>query len=384
MTKNIIIIVKSMRNYVQLGGYMKTIIFRPTNNCNLRCTYCYDQDSHNDSITNCQEQSNQVFEREYQQLLRDFEILYAGEERKKLILHGGEPLLIRPTNIDRLCHDLNQNFGDVKYSIQTNGTLITKEVIDVFKKYNFSVGLSLDGCNEAQNCQRIFPNNKNSFESVMRKIRLLQDEEVKFGIIMSIAKQHIGCEQEMYDFISRNHLRCNIRPVFASSQDAISKVMTEDEFATFYNNMFDIWFNDTDERISTYQITELYDSLKEVIVAGYVKNSCSNTQDCFRNFISLDVDSNLYACNRLYGKKEFYYGNLKTDDMAVIQEKIEQLARLREELIAKRCGDCEIYGNCYGGCPAEGYSVNKSLGERSPLCKIKKLTRSHIKGVVYE
>lgn len=40
--------------------------------------------------------------------------------KKKLILQGEEPLLIRPDNIDRLCHDLNQRFGDIRYSIQTN------------------------------------------------------------------------------------------------------------------------------------------------------------------------------------------------------------------------------------------------------------------------
>ena len=72
-------------------------------------------------------------------------------------------MLIRPDNIDRLCHDLNQRFGDIRYSIQTNWTLITKDVISIFKRYNFSVGLSLDGGNESQSCQRVFPNNQNSF-----------------------------------------------------------------------------------------------------------------------------------------------------------------------------------------------------------------------------
>ncbi len=362
---------------------MRTIVFRPTNDCNLRCKYCYDANSHINSCSDVIKSSNDVFEKEYDQLLKDFEIIYDDNKHLHLIFHGGEPLLIKSYNIDRLCTDL-KSIGDIEYSIQTNGTLINKDIIEVLKKHNFKVGISLDGCNEKQNSERVFSNEKNSYNVVMNKIRLLQEEDIKFGIIMSIAKQHTGCEQELYNFIGNNNLYCNVRPIFADPNTCSSTVMTGEEYSTFFNNLFDIWFNDKDKKVNTNQIMDFKIALKEVIYKNYHKNRCSTQNNCFENFISLDVHSNLYACNRLYGNKEFYYGNLKENSYDDIKKKIEKLTSLRQSLIEKSCGDCEIYDKCYGGCPAEAYRVSGDIGEKSPLCKIKKLTREHIYGEVYE
>jgi uncharacterized protein len=363
---------------------MRTIIFRPTNDCNLRCKYCYDAASHVNSCSKTIKEANKKFEKEYDQLLKDFDLIYEDKDHLKLIFHGGEPLLIKPSNIDRLCTDLSNNFDDISYSIQTNGTLINDETIDVFKKHDFKVGLSLDGCNEQQNCQRIFPGGKNSFDAVMSKIKLLKDNDVRLGIIMSIAKQHEGCEQEIYDFIANNDLKVNIRPVFGDSTVDKSTIMTPEEYATFFNNMFDLWFNDEKERVDTNQVTELYDVLKDVLVDNYRKRSCSTSGNCFKNFISLDVDSNLYACNRLYGDPRFYYGNLKKDSIHNIRLNYENLANIRNNLIeGGSCALCDLHDKCHGGCPAEAIRVYGDIGAPSPICKIKKLTREHIKGEVY-
>jgi uncharacterized protein len=68
------------------------------------------------------------------------------KEGGKFSLFGGEPLLTDIETIEELW-----KFGYEKYGvngIQTNGTLITDEHIRLFKKYNVSVGISLDGPDE--------------------------------------------------------------------------------------------------------------------------------------------------------------------------------------------------------------------------------------------
>ena len=69
---------------------------------------------------------------------------------------------------------------------------------------------------QKMNKYRIYSDGKNSFNIVMKKIELLKDENAKFGLIMSLSKQILGHEQELYDFIAQNNLRCNIRPIFIS------------------------------------------------------------------------------------------------------------------------------------------------------------------------
>jgi uncharacterized protein len=363
---------------------MRTVVFRPTNNCNLRCTYCYDKNNHNEKVDRIRKNANDKFENEFDNLIKDFKILFKDERYPKIIFHGGEPLLIYPNNLKLFCNELNKNINNIDYSIQTNGTLINSETIDLFKKEKFHVGVSLDGCNENENKCRIFINGKNSFKPVMKNIKLLKDNNVKFGVIMSINKDHIGNEEKLYDFISDENISCNIRPVFASNPDSISKVMNEEEYATFFNNLFDIWFDDKEGKVSTHQVTELYDALKEVIKDNYESNLCSNSDNCFRNFISLDVDSNLYACNRLYGKEKFYYGNLKEISMEEVKEKIDNLLEERRKSISSSCSNCNSFNNCHGGCPAESYDIYEDILHKSNMCKVKSLVREHIKERVYE
>lgn len=65
------------------------------------------------------------------------------EEGQEFSVFGGEPLLMKPQDLEKLF-----SFGFKKHGksgIQTNGTLITDDHINMFVRYNVHVGLSVDG-----------------------------------------------------------------------------------------------------------------------------------------------------------------------------------------------------------------------------------------------
>lgn len=99
--------------------------------CNLSCPYCYEhpmRDAGN-----------------FRQKTYSLEKMLAGLEKEggQFSLFGGEPLL---TDIDDLETILKWGFERYGVNgIQTNGVLITDRHIDMFKKYNVHVGVSLDG-----------------------------------------------------------------------------------------------------------------------------------------------------------------------------------------------------------------------------------------------
>lgn len=355
---------------------MKNVIFRPTNSCNLRCTYCYDKNNHNESDIKLREKATEIFLKQEDNILKSLSILFKDEKEPHIIFHGGEPLLIDTKVLDDFCYKLKELFN-ITFSIQTNGTLIDDKVIELFKKYNFKVGISLDGCNEYQNASRIFPNGLNSFKTILKKMKMLQENNVKFGLIMSITKAHTNGEKELYDFIGDNNFSCNIRPVFSSDPDI--KVMSPEEYVNFFMNLFDIWFNDESKKVRTHQILELYQALKNELDPNFYERTCNNSNRCFKDFISLDIFSNLYACNRLYGIDKFYYGNLNSDSIDVINNKIDDLLEERNNSISNSCSNCEIIDKCYGGCPAESYDMYKDILHPTDYCKIKKLTSTNIK-----
>jgi radical SAM protein with 4Fe4S-binding SPASM domain len=111
-----------------------TVELRPLGvTCNIQCQYCY-QNPQRDAGN---------FARRY-----DLEKMKAAAERegRAFSLFGGEPLLVREADLEDLWSWGFEKFG--RNAVQTNGTLITDGHIALFKKYNVSVGISVDGPDE--------------------------------------------------------------------------------------------------------------------------------------------------------------------------------------------------------------------------------------------
>lgn len=331
-----------------------TIIFRVTNSCNLNCKYCYDKQNH----MNMREE-NERFSLKMSSFVDNISSLWNDKNAKsEIIFHGGEPLIINADNYDRLMAKIKEIYPNAKFSMQTNATLLNEKNIKILKKYNVHIGISIDGFDEQTNHCRVYKNGKNSFDKIMQNIKLLKDNNVSFGIIMTLTNSAKGKEQEFYKFISENDLKCNIRPAFQCNQSNVD-FMTNDDYFEFFQKIFDIWIKDENKTIKLTQIREIYDEFAKALQPNYRNKSCSVSGNCFKNFISLDTMGNLYSCNRTYNNPEFFYGNISEMEIEQLEKKINERIRERQQYLEKsKCKKCKIYDECKGGCPANSYSLH--------------------------
>lgn len=98
--------------------------------CNLSCSYCYEN-AMRDAGNFTKEQDIEAVK---EALL---------EEGAAFTTFGGEPLRAGKEHLEEIWQFGKEQFG--RNTIQTNGTLIDDEWIRLFKKYNVSVGISMDG-----------------------------------------------------------------------------------------------------------------------------------------------------------------------------------------------------------------------------------------------
>ena len=146
-----------------------------TNACNLNCTYCYDKDNH----TIPQKEDYKVINN-LDKIVNNIVKIFDNENSKnRIIFHGGEPLLIKGKTYEKLILKILKLRPNTKFNIQTNGTLLSNEHIRIFKKYNVEIGISIDGYNEITNNSRVYSNGINSFNKVMQKIDMLNNELIK-------------------------------------------------------------------------------------------------------------------------------------------------------------------------------------------------------------
>src|SRR5206468_1174849 len=121
--------------------------------CNLGCTYCYAQQG---------EFGGGAKSMSAEMALRAVDLLFQEAEagaRVNLAFLGGEPLANRAGVRAATEHAARLAAAadvDVRFSITTNGTLLTPEDGDFFERHGFAVTISLDGIGNDHDRQRSF------------------------------------------------------------------------------------------------------------------------------------------------------------------------------------------------------------------------------------
>lgn len=355
-----------------------TVILRMTNACNLACKYCYDSSKRQNS-----EIINKHFLENIDKIVGYIDSFYINKnKRMNLILHGGEPLTLSANVYEVFLKKLTERLSNISISVQTNGTLLDVNKMRILNKYNVKIGISLDGSTEEQNKNRIYKNGRNSFNKVKNTINMLKNNNIKFGVIMTLSKNNLHKEKEIYEFIKENNIYCDIRPAFPTKNNMEnSDIMTNDEYIDFFKNFFDIWYNDNTKTVRINQINEIYDEFIKVLEPKLYKPCCEDSQSCFGRFVSVDINGMVYTCNRTYNENIFYLGNLEQNTVEEILKNAKKLEEQRKNKVdSSKCINCKQYKYCYGGCPAISYYLYGDFSQPcNYFCKQKREIYNYVK-----
>jgi len=107
------------------------------------------------------------------------------------ILHGGEPLLAGRDWLAYLVQMLHARVpAQVNVTVQTNGTLLDRRMLQTFKELGVRVGVSLDGDAEATARHRRYADGRNSYGAVTDGLHLLDSPDFRDcygGLLCTIA-----------------------------------------------------------------------------------------------------------------------------------------------------------------------------------------------------
>ena len=166
--------------------------------CNLACDYCYYLEKAN----LYKDISKHVMSDE---LLEKFIREYIGSQTMPQVLftwHGGETLM-RPLSFYKRVMELQQKYAGgrtIDNCIQTNGTLLTDEWCEFFKKNNWLVGVSIDGPQEFHDEYRKNRQGRPSFTKVMQGIHLLKKHGVEWNALAVVNDFNADYPLDFYHF----------------------------------------------------------------------------------------------------------------------------------------------------------------------------------------
>ncbi len=153
---------------------LQRIVLNTTNQCNLACGYCYEYSDDKISKTDGKPKymSDDTAQSSIDLLIKES----ADRPSVHVTFFGGETLLNFPMLRSTVayarekCGEANKK---VEFSLTTNGTLLTEEIVDFLAENRIGVTVSIDGDKELNDKMRVFHDGRGSYDVIVPKIKML-------------------------------------------------------------------------------------------------------------------------------------------------------------------------------------------------------------------
>lgn len=324
-----------------------SVMLKPaSSNCNLKCAYCF----YHSLSAERKDFSKGMMTFDTAKRVIDSALAFAKGTDVFFTFQGGEPLLCEISFYEEFISyikEKNSQNAPIHLCLQTNGTLITEEYAELFKKNNFLVGVSLDGTQEL-NSYRGYPDGSNSFKDVMKGIELLKKYGVPFNVLSVLTKRTAQNFRRAYRFFKENDLRylqfipC-LRPMKSDFDEKL--YMDNEDYCEFLTRGFNIYFNDfmRGEYISIRSFDN-YISL----ASGNNAEQCGMNGCCSAQFV-VEGDGSVYPCD-FYCTDDWYLGNIMDCSFDELYHCEKAVEFIKESFKTDdKCQTCQFFYICRGG-----------------------------------
>lgn len=305
----------------------------------------------------------------------------SNKEEAHFIWHGGEPLLMGLDffkEIASISHHLRKQNKHLSHSIQSNGTLVTEELLDfIEKEKDFYLGFSLDGPEHINDKTRMYANGKGAFQNIFRGIQMARDRKafVGSGAITVINKNNLPHIDEIYDFFNKEKISLKLNHIIDCKDQKLG--ISPIEYGKAMTSIFDKWIDDY-TAINVDPFSQIIGNL----ITGK-PSGCNYSKSCQDHFISVGPQGDIYPCGRFDGLEDYKLENInqKNGLEKALQSNIRTQLKTRTENV-EECKECEYVPICNSGCPHNALIDGNAMG-KDPYCAGYKTMFKHIKSKLH-
>lgn len=329
-------ILNNIPNNINNNNKFLSIMIVTNMNCNLCCSYCFENNSRKNDFLKIEDISNicnnikEFFEK-------------GNYNGISITFTGGEPLL-NFEFIKKLTEKIKNIFYNkiVYFSIITNGTKISEKMLIFFDKYRYNLQITFDGSKKFHDLERKTSEDIGTYEIILDNLsRILDYTNITLNIRFNITKFNFKSIGDVLDDLSclGNNALIHIYFEFLDVCKKNIYYLTEREKINISKCLID--------KIFKYD----FDKPKGYISGGLCmyKNNTAYT---------INSDKNIYKCYSLVGYNNFIVSNLTN------------LVDISGTGTLCNNKACNVYELCYGGCP---FSQFNELGIMVKNCRFEYL-----------
>lgn len=348
-----------------------TYIIKVASRCNLNCTYCYGDESYQLQPYRMSSATVLAF------LSRVAS--YCLEEHLQEILfifHGGEPLLAGKDFFREFVTVASASLGiQVKptYALETNGTLLTSEWLDLFRELDISFGISLDGPAAINDRNRVNHAGAGSYSKVRRALdAVLADRRLDqlFGGVLTVINlaaepldlyhhwREIGIRR--CDFLLPDGTYDNLPP--GLSPDGL-----QTPYADWLIEIFDEWFKKEDTTLSI----RIFENIIKLLFDPEAGNDALGGGQSGLLVVETDGGMEPLDVLKICGSEFTKLGlNVARNEIREVHSAdLMHLYQLGATGICNTCRACPVVAVCGGGYLPHRYSSRCGFANPSVYCR---------------
>lgn len=309
-----------------------------TNKCQLKCVNCYKQSFKDNSLNTINDWTFVIG--------KIISFSHKLCVRPHYVLCGGEPFLSE--HFFKIINFLKINYRSTPdITIISNGISITEQQLDIIKRENIIVQISIDGPNSLiHDAVRGF----GSFEQSIKNISRLIANNVSTHCLVTLTKTNHHHIKDFFDLFSNIGIKSFTFHRYIPHDKNDNRVLNKQELKNAYKDILNM--------------NKLYGGICDTHKPLYalLDNSINGHGQWGAKSIVIDIFGNIKPSSRT----DMSIGNINTDDLYNAFYNNEIMKKLRNNLIVKCC-NCEFVFVCAGDRNA-AYAASGDLLQEDPLC----------------
>ena len=313
----------NLKNKIKYNQKIMSFIIHTNFTCNLKCDYCYQNNTKNGSRMNVIDSQKVV----------NFINNRVNDQKPKiveLVFLGGEPLL--ETTIIKSILDGVQYSKETQYnkSVITNGVLLNDNIVDFLEKYGFqSIQITLDGDKNTHDLFRVKHNGDGTFNEILGNLKKYS-EVLPISLNVNLNESNKHNITNLMNTLKKEQVRIHLSfsLVFEIEGYKFSHTLEYKDLtwlnvhkeAIQYGNDFEPFYRNTDFACGLYKINEY----------------------------NISPDGKIYKCISGIGENEYLISDISEADSIDYHTRMSQF--IESNLLQEECIQCQYKVHCGVQC----------------------------------
>ncbi|MBP3914800.1 thioether cross-link-forming SCIFF peptide maturase [Clostridium sp.] len=346
--------------------YIKAVCLNIIHGCNLRCKYCFaDEGEYNGH--------KGVMSVETAKKAIDYVVKRSGPRRNiEIDLFGGEPTMIMDKVKEIIAYARENEKAwkkNIRFTMTTNATLLTEEMMDFMDKEMGNIILSLDGRKEVNDNVRIKVDGSGSYDDILPNIKRMiekRDKSKHYYVRGTFTGANTDFYEDVKAMVNEGFREISIEPVVLEKGHFLE--LKEEHLPEIFEN-YDKLYSEMARRKKEGDEFNFYHFNIDLNGGPCVYKRISGCGAGFE-YVAITPQGEVYPCHQFVGKEEFKLGSIYDDTYDAELGKKFKKAHIYNK---PKCRECWARFYCSGGCQANNFAFNGDMNIPYEIgCKMQK------------